>query len=350
MILPISISARRALTAVALAFSAMTSCDVRADDRILLRQDPFSDPIPTFGNVLDYTGRTIRFQTQAGSREEPADLVVRVETTYPDTFKRGQTQFDAGNYAEARAEWEQAVKQESRVWVQREIRSWLIRSDWRRGDWSSAGRQFLEIVQSDPSTPFWSVAPLLWSPVSLRESDRSAAREWIRSDVPVSKLLGASFLLTDATLGESAARTLEGLLTDTSPHVSELARAQLWRRRTAMSLTDEEIARWRIHLKSLPASLHSGPKFLLGKALLSRSEFDLAAAEFLWVSLIASEHEPTAARATLEAAEALERAGHREESLRMLQETMDRFSWSLAAKDAKARLQELRAANKKTAP
>ena len=316
-----------------------------AEDRIYLTRDG-SNVIPIAGDVIDFTGRAIQYRSQGGGvKSEPTSNVAKVETSYPEAYARGQKQFDAGQYDLALAEWQEALKAESRTWVQREIRASLIRAAWRRSDWTLAGGQFLEIVASDPQTMHWSVAPLVWVPTKLRESDRAAAKNWLSSSDSAARLLGASWLLTDAELGESAFDALKELTRDVSRVVADHARAQLWRRRIGITLSDSELAGWRSHAESLPEKLRGGPTYLIARARQTRSEFDLAAAEYLWVSVVYTQHEPTAARATLDAAENLVKLGRPDQARRLFHETTERFPWSVSAQDASSRLKELDSAD-----
>lgn len=304
-----------------------------------------STVIPIAVDVIDFTGRAIQYRAANGTvKSEPASAVVKVETHYPDAFLQGDKLFQAGQYDEALIEWESALRAESRTWVQREILASMVRCALRRNDWANAGSHFLKIVASDPQTLHWSVAPLVWAPGPLREGDRAAARGWLTSGDSAAKLLGASWLLTDGKEGEAAAGVLTDLTRDASRTIADLAKAQLWRRRAGLTLTDSELANWQSHIDSLPEKLRGGPTYLRARAQFARSEYDLAAAEFLWVSLIFKQHEPTAARATLDAAEALLKAARTDDAQRLFQETVERFPWSVASQDAAARLKELSAA------
>jgi hypothetical protein len=335
------VNPRPPILAFALLLTAV--CCAEAQDKIYLRRDADSDVFATPGEVLDYTGRTIQFKTGAGIREEPSELVVDIDTKYPEAFVRGQTHFDAGDFDTAKAEWQDALKAESRPWVQRRIRSWLIRCAWRTGDWTTAGNRFLEITSSDSLTPYWSVAPLVWAPTNLRPVDRMTAKAWLEQESPIAKLLGASWLLMDATSGEAANRALSQLARDGNPRVSALARIQLWRRRLGTPPSDSDLRNWRGEIKALPESCRGGPQYLLGRGLVARSEYDLAAAELLWAPLVDNQHEPTAARAMFDASEALASGGRTAEAIQEFQETAARYPWSPLAVDAKSRAKELQA-------
>jgi hypothetical protein len=220
-----------------------------------------------------------------------------------------------------------------------------VRTALRQDRWSDAANQFLAIAAEDPDTFHWETAPLIWAPVTVRDADRTIARKWLEGDQSIPRLLGASLLLKEPDpVGSAAERALTNLLSDPSTQVARLARAQLWRNRLGQQLSDNEIANWRSHINSLPEKLRGGPQYLLASAYLQRGQFDRAAAEFLWIPLTYFQHEPTAARASLEAGVSLLRAARRDDAVKVLNETAANFSWSPAGRDAKARLAELQQA------
>jgi TolA-binding protein len=312
-----------------------------ADDVIHLKQSSGAVmPVPAV--IDDFTGKVIQYRVGTSVRQEQTSNVVRVDHEFSAAFKRGQSLFETGNYETAEAEWKQALRDEPKPWIQREIRSWLVKSALRQDRWIDGANQFLAIVAEDPETFHWPTAPLVWTPFTLRDADRVTARGWLEGDRPVARLIGASLLLKEpAPLGPAAQRAMEALVRDPSPQVSGLAKAQLWRNRLGPALSDNEIASWRGHINFLPETLRGGPQYLLASAYRQRGQYDRAAAEFLWIPFVYSRHEPTTARASLDAGESLLHAARREEAIRIFNETVADYSWSQAAQDAKGRLAEL---------
>ncbi len=317
------------------------SASLSAADTIYLRQ-PGTDTVMSIpATIDDFTGKFITYRTATAVKQEPTSSVERIEHRFSEAFEQTRRLFEAGNFEAAEEGWTRELAAEPKGWVRREIRSWLIRAAWRRERWGDAGRQFLAIAEEDPETFHWPIAPLVWTPLTLREADRVVARGWLEDPAPVARLLGASLLLKDRTLGDSAKSALNALIRDPSRQVSDLAKAQLWRTRVGQPISDSELASWRGHAAHLPAALRGGPQYLVATAYRDRSQFDRAAAEFLWLPLVDSQHEPTVARASLEAGEMLLRAGRRDDALRILSDAAADFPWSASARDAKSLLSRL---------
>src|SRR5436190_6609479 len=261
-----------AIVAMAVTFGPRPAA---ADDVIHLKQ-PNSDAVmPVSGVIDDFTGKVIQYRKGTSVRQEQTSNVVRIEHKFSEGFDRAQKLFDTGNYEAAETEWKQALTAEPKPWIQREIRSWLVRTALRQDRWVDAANQFLAIVAEDPDTFHWPTAPLVWTPFTLRDADRITARSWLEGDRPVARLIGASLLLKEpAPTGLAAQRALEALVRDPSPQVSGLAKAQLWRNRLGPALSDNEITSWRGHINFLPETLRGGPQYLLASAYRQRGQHD----------------------------------------------------------------------------
>lgn len=314
---------------------------VAANDVIHLKQPGSDAVIPVAAVIDDFTGKTIQFRVGTKVRQELTSNVAGIDHKFSEGFDRAKKLFEAGDFQAADAEWKQALTAEPKPWIRREIRSWLVRSALRQDRWIDAGNQFLAIVAEDPDTFHWPTAPLIWTPVTLQDSDRTTARNWLESDRSVPRLIGASLLLKDASLGPAAERALTSLVGDPSSQVSGLAKAQLWRNRLGRPVSDNDITSWRGHIRYLPETLRGGPQYLLATAYSQRSQFDRAAAEFLWIPLMYPQHEPTAARASLEAGISLLRSARRDEAVKVLTETVAKYPWSAAGREAKDQLAQL---------
>lgn len=332
------------LLVLMLGTSAATSAEVLAKDRLVLQSRENASPLVLACEIVDYTAETVTVHTNSESsvRDFPAGDVVSVEAVQTDSHRRGVQQYGEGETAAAVQSFQQALLDEPRQWVRREIRGWLVRCALRRGDHAEAGNQFLEIVESEPAAREYPLVPLVWGSVELGTSLRRQARDWLTGDTDVRRLLGASVLLLDSAYAEVTRNEMRRLSRSSDRRVSLLAQAQLWRLRATQSdVSANELGEWEQAIESMPQELRAGPYFVLGRAAAWRNEYDRAAAAFLWLTTVHSENEPLAAQATLEAARSLERLGRTAEARSLLEEVAERFDWTLAAAEARLLLRHL---------
>jgi TolA-binding protein len=329
---------RRVPLRVIAALLIAASQPVLGDDKVTVLPEGKSSPITIIGEIMEFDGKglTVRLKSDGVPQRYRADEVVSVETYHQPQHEAGMEAYAAGDTARAAAEFEQALANDPRGWVQRELRAWLVRCALRRGDRAAAGAEFLHIVRADEATRHWDVAPLVWAPLAIGDGLKREARGWLAQPSEPARLLGASALLLDAASGESARREMEKLTRSTNRNVSSLAKAQQWRlRANALELSETELGRWQSEIDRMPERLRGGPTYLLGRARSQRSEYAEAAADLLWLPLVYTQDEPLAARACLEAADALARLGRSDEALTLYRETAERFSWSPEAAEAR---------------
>jgi tetratricopeptide (TPR) repeat protein len=308
------------------------------------RHDPSGicvEPIVEIGDITEFNARRIVIRVKSGNpvRTHPADEVRHIETNYIAPHERGLAAFEAGDTLAAEREFEQALQQEPRRWVQEELRAWLVRCAIRRGDRAAAGAQFAKILESEVDTRHWGVAPLVWAPETIGDALRSEARKWLTSRVEGVRLLGASVLLLDANFGTAARTEIDRLGRSLDVTVQALARAQNWRLKLIEGEPSAfELATWRQRVDGMSPRLRAGPTYLLGRAAALASDSEQAAADWLWLPLVYSEDEHLAARACLEAANTLSRLGRTIEAETLYREVVERFGWSPFSDEARQKL------------
>ncbi len=313
-----------------------------AKDRLVLQPRDKASPLVLACDIVDYNARTIavHIHAQTAVRSFPAAEITSVETVQTESHREGVRQFDAGNITEAVRLFRQALQDEPRDWVRREIRGWLVRCAMRRRDRVQAGIRFLEIAENERAPREYPLIPLVWGAAEVGTSLRRQAREWLTGESDVSRLLGASVLLLDTSYGDVTRNELRRLVRSTDRRVSALARAQLWRLRvTSTSITANELDEWEQEIESMPREIRGGPYFVLGRASSRQSEYDRAAEAFLWLATVYSENKPLTAQATVEAARSLERLGRTGEARSLLEEVTEEFEWSAAAAEARSLLE-----------
>lgn len=316
-----------------------------ADDRVTVRAGSGAGTAVLTGRILDASGEKVRIQTGDEVREVAAGDVVEVQTTRSQKHTDGLKAFEAGQPADATKLLTEALAEEPRAWMRREILAALTRVDLARGDRAAALTDFLALIESDPATPDFRVIPLDWGTGPSDPAAASIARPWLRSgNSDVERLLGASILLFDPADGEAAYVALNKLATATDRRVFTLARAQMWRRTLSRGdVPPGEIERWEDRLKEVPEPLRGGVHSLIGRAWADAGNPERAAASLLWLPLVYDADTPLAAESALLAGNALARIGRSADAVVLYREVLARFPYAPAATEAKGALDRLAA-------
>ena len=297
------------------------------------------------GLVEDYTGRDLTIRQRIGDKLKsyPRSEVVEVQTAYTARHDRGRMLLSEGRAVEAAIELNAAVKEEDRAWVRREILALLVKCALWDGDYRTAVTRFLLIAESDVETFHFNVAPLAWTD-DLQSGDvRLEAKSWLAAKSPVSKLFGASHLLTDPASTNEAEAALRFLARDANLRVQRLAQMQLWRQRMKAGMaTPAELSRWEAAVEELPEELRAGGYFVLGQAYRKQQEPERAAAALLWLPLVYDADRHLAARACYHAAEQLESLGDRPQATNLFSEVVFRFGDTPWGPQAEAKWTALR--------
>lgn len=315
----------------------VSSSTLLAQDRVTYLPDGAAAPFTLVGEVLDSTGEELRMRPSGGLPQSiPADSVVEIETHYDPSHLKGIEFFQNDQIQDAETAFREALKREPREWVDRELLSWLTRCYLREGQLTAALQTFRELVSSDPLTRHWGLAPLEWSSRQVSASLRQAAKPLVVESRATDRLLGSSLLLFDPIAGPAARAELNDLARNTNPRISRLARAQLWRLTVSNGdVTQNRLINWQNDIDALPAGLRAGPQYLLARGYVQIGLPRLAAAEYLKLTILYSEHEVLTASATLEAARLIGETGLTQEADLLYRELLARFPRSEAAKLAK---------------
>ncbi len=319
----------RHLLSVCLAVMCLAPLAAHAEDVVVLRVGGSSGKTVLRGDVIDYTGRklTIRLKPNAPPKSYPVGEVVEVRMAQTATHRRAETLFALGRVSQSEEAFRQALDQEPREWVRREILARLIQCALHRSDYVTAATRFQALVASDPTTRHYGLIPLQWDLDPPPAAVASAARGWLANGDAVSRLLGASWLAFDTQYRGEAATALRALSSVTDDRIRELARAQLWRLQVRSgSLSRTELNRWEGRIESLPSTLRGGPYFVLGLAHARLGQHERAATCFLWTALVFDDDRRLAAMATLGAAQSLEQTGREDEARILFREVVVRFA------------------------
>jgi tetratricopeptide (TPR) repeat protein len=311
------------------------SAQTKFTDKVVLQGTTASSRVTLQCEVTDYTGEAIVLRTPASKEDRrfPAAQVISVKTPQMATHDRGLAHLKKGEYDQAEASLTQALTDEGRRWVRREILADLVRCSLRQNRYAAAGSQFQRLFLADRTTRHIRLIPLVWDDTPLDAETRITAAAWLDGKEAVMRLIGASLLLRDSRYGKPAQDMLRGLAQEPGQRVRLLAGWQEWRlKQRSGEVSDLELARRETLVEELEKELRPGPWYLIAKAHLIRQEYDLASAAFLRLPLLHDSDHPVTPRAMFNAARALEQIGFRRQAQRLDQEVIDRYAWSPAAK------------------
>ncbi|HWL10415.1 MAG TPA: hypothetical protein VNQ76_18570, partial [Planctomicrobium sp.] len=138
--------------------------DARAQDRVTHIPVGASKPITSIGEIIEFTGSELALQTRVSLQRIPSDRIERIETHYVKEHLLGREQFTNGETDKAIQSLRLAVKSEPRTWVDREILALIVQAELRLQNLSGAMHDFQTILNTDPATRHWGIAPMVWSP------------------------------------------------------------------------------------------------------------------------------------------------------------------------------------------
>ena len=314
---------------VAVVFTCQTAASQEKPDRVLIQNDSKGSRTTLYGHIEDFSDGvlTIRMRNRNVRKTVPESNIIDVETPLVESHIKALQAFRANKFDQARTLLQTAVKDETRRWVHQDIRAMLVRCESRVGDHAAAMLEFAELIRLDGKTRHFHLIPLVWASRLTKAREQSVARTLLAANEPAMRLMGASVSITDEKNRPFGEAELEALGSGGSATIKHLARTQLWRLRLRQGeVRPGELAGWKSRLKTMPEKLRAGPYYLLGKAHLGRHEYDKASIAFLRLPLVHDEDHRLAARACLEAAEALSAAGRKTEAVTLYREVATRFS------------------------
>lgn len=298
-----------------------------ADDRLVVRRPGSQGKFEVHGEILDQRGEEITFRAGEDAPIQTfrgAEILV-VEPVRSQLHQEGRDLLSKDPVQAAQL-LEQALGEETRAWVRRDILADLIKSAVVQREYPVAGARYLALETSDPETRYLAVIPLRWTRETPSREDRAAALKWLRSRSPTAQLLGASQLLLDSEAASDAQAALRQISRGDSLRLQPLAQWQL-RRLEAFSgqprLSDLQY--WQTALDQLPAHLQAGPAFLVAEALDRRSETTLATSYWLRLITLESNDLRLAAEALGRSVASLRRLGQSAEADKLEVELHQRF-------------------------
>lgn len=307
-----------------------------ADTVTLSSGDDGQGRIEISGTVVDWTGQQITIRNASGAeRKYPAERVREVDTKWPEGYQQGTDELAEGNYSRAAELLAAAARADQRPWGRRLAMQQLMKCYAGAGDAATAGRLLVELAKSDPATPALERAPLAWH--ASTQVAPAVVDEWLASDQPAAKLLGASYSLSGSKRAAALA-ALAALARSGHEQIAPLAEMQQWRTEV-VTATKADVERWQQRLAAFPNALQPGGWLVVGDTWRQLRETDAAALAYLRSSMLAEQQPQLAAAALLRAAKVLGSGGHQEEAKRLATRLVREYSKTAAAAEAKDMLQ-----------
>lgn len=306
-----------------------SSTTVLAQDRVTQLSNDTGTRMVRQGQILDLKADVLTLLYGASTIRIPFDQVLQIETPYTATHQAGLQLLEISEQDEAIVKLTAALKQEPREWVQREIYASLMKARLRKNDLGGALASFRKILETDPETRHWGIAPLCWNPTQVPSFIVTEYTPLLRGSRAAEQLLAACLLLNDPLAGGEAVSALKSLVKSSNRPVAILSKAQLWRLELAkQSVSDGMLEDWQNQLRYFPKWLKSGPQYLLGRGYDETGSPRSAATEFVKIGTLYSENESLAAAAQFQAAELLQRSGVGRESQILYHELKQRYPWA----------------------
>ena len=306
----------------------IVSLSAAAQDQVVLQLGGQSSRMTVPGQIVDYTGEqiTLLLKSGAGQKSYPAEQVVEVRTDWHEQHELGRRLLSERKPAEALRALQLAYEADQRAWVRREILALQIRAAMRQGNRAAAGTKWLKLLESDRTTRHFRLIPLVWAAEPPNEAAKAHAKIWLTDEADAARLLGASWLLDDGTVGEVVQRELSQLARSQDDRVRPLAQAQAWRLKLReLDVSELTLQLWESRIKEWPADFRAGPSYLLGRGWAIRREHELAATALLWTFLMDDSDPRLAARCGLDAADSLRRLGQKDAAQRIRREVAEKF-------------------------
>ncbi|MDA7978868.1 MAG: hypothetical protein MPJ50_08885 [Pirellulales bacterium] len=310
------------------------------EDTVYVSVGDSADTLSYRGEIVSYVGGKLVLRLANGTERTFAsnDRVLRIDTQHTSEYREALALYESGEFDKALQGFGNAFELESRTWVQRLILERVIYCRQNLGQLDVAGQRFLQLVSSDPNTPYFSSIPLAWVSDPPSAPLERQAMSWLNSPQPIARLLGASHLLS--TRRAEAEQALSDLRFDADQRVAALARMQLWR--TDLHRVNEDmIDRWVQEMERFPHSLLAGGYFLIGSANAEINRAEDAALKLMRVPIHYPQQRRLGARCLIEAARQLEALGQTAGATRLYNELLDEFAAFPESQEAKERLDEI---------
>ncbi len=320
----------RTLVVSVLSLTVGNPCVSQAQlDVVVTRRKDSDQTLKRKGTIVQWKGMSLTINSDGIEREIDNDQIVDVQTNWNDEYRSALTELKTGKTQIAIVQFQEALKNESRPWVQQIIRSKLVDAFQSIEKPASAVDQFLLIVGEDPQTRFLYLAPLPWT--GSGHSLEPSARQWVESRDTVTRLIGAGWLLGGPER-DKGIRILEELARDSGPYIKNIAIAQLWRTRTSVNPKQVEV--WQNMVNGMPRELRAGPYLVLAEFQARAGQNQQAVVNLMRIPILYPEQRTLASAALYRAATLLHNKGETEQARSLRNELITNYPQTIWAQQA----------------
>ncbi len=304
-------------------------------DRVVVANRSGDQEQTLAGRILAYNGQFLTFQLVGGSPQRiETTRVKKIQSSWTAKHLRGNQLLADHEFEQALSAYQQAAKDETRLWVRQRILAQWVWCYRGLGQTEQAGDHFLKLVLADdPNTLYFDAIPLTWGKQPVSPALEGRAQTWLTgSRSSAGRLLGASWLLGTAQRA-AAIQVLKQLTTDTDSRIALLAEAQLWRTQQA-SVPIQGLNQWKGQIARLPVRLRAGPYFLLAAGLHRHQQHEQAIVSWMRIPINYSQHYQLAAESLLASARKLDQLQRESQARNLYQEIVSRYASTVAAGQA----------------
>ncbi|MGI9519527.1 MAG: hypothetical protein ACR2NP_20920 [Pirellulaceae bacterium] len=308
-----------------------------AQDTIALRDESTGRVSRFQGQVVAWDAEFLRYEANGRQRQIRSDRVIDVAYPRTEAHLEADQQFEQGQFIQAYQSYANAVADEPREWVKRELLAGQLRCA-RAIDPSSAETlvAFFGLFNANSQTRFFHLIPLSWE--MIRPGEPAGFDRWIDSQSETQSLIGASWMLPIDE--ERSVARLRQLANSADSRIAHLATAQLWRPQT-IAAKPEDVQRWRAAIDRMPGELQAGPRYLLALTKKRNEQAEAAAIAMLQIPILFPGEYQLSGSALLEAHNLLSSSGRDREATIVLAELQRDFGFSRAALKSGARIENL---------
>ncbi len=335
-------------TVTGLILLLLLASDLSAEDIVTIRTGAAGRESTRrlFGVVVESKGDKLTMLRNGREESFAASKVLRLETKYGDLHVAGKRQFEAKNYSAALASLRQAVEQDDRNWVRRDILAMLVACRYNLGQTDVACETFRIVYGSDKTTPHLRYIPLAWKSERATPALQQRAQGWLDStDNAAARLMAASWLLSGAQRSRSM-EVLDSLTADDDVRIAQLARAQLWRTKLVTS-GEQDAAMWADAIRKMTPTTRGGAYFMLGQLYGRLKKHEQSVIAYMRTPVLFPHLRPVCEQSLLAAGKQLESMGRLTEARNVYRELINEYPRSLYLDDAQQRYQQLEVRRKK---